>query len=56
MNVETILTARIGGRANACTPPAAAMIQVALDFRLYLRRQIGRLWSSCCISRRCCCE
>ena len=43
MNVETILTARIGEAGKRLHTARSRNDQVALDFRLYLRRQIGEI-------------
>lgn len=43
MNVETILTARIGDAGKRLHTARSRNDQVALDFRLYLRRQIGEI-------------
>ena len=43
MNVETILTARIGEAGKRLHTARSRNDQVALDFRLYLRRQIDEI-------------
>ena len=43
MNVETILTARIGEAGKRLHTARSSNDQVALDFRLYLRRQIDEI-------------
>lgn len=43
MNIETILTARIGAAGKRLHTARSRNDQVALDFRLYLRRQIDEM-------------
>ena len=53
MNVEALLTERIGAAGGKRLHTARSRNdQVAVDLRLYLRREIGRSWTRSWTSRR----
>jgi argininosuccinate lyase len=53
MNIETLLTARIGDAGKRLHTARSRNDQVALDFRMYLRGQIGNIIGEILALRRC---